>query len=414
MRCEVVAVGTELLLGELVDTNTAWLAERLAASGIDSHFHTTVGDNPARIAAALRTALSRADAVVISGGLGPTPDDVTREALAEVMGVPLERDQALAERIRRMFEERGRPMPESNARQADVPRGAVAIPQAGGTAPGLICPLGDQVVYALPGVPHELREMAERAVLPDLRARAGTASTILSRSLRTWGLSESGLAERVASRVAALDAVGNPTIAFLAGGTDGVSVRVTARAATRAAATALVDAEEAELRRLLGDVVFGVDGGTMEAAAAALLRECALSVGVAESVTGGLVAARLVGVEGASGWFRGSVVAYDSRVKFDLLGVPEGHVVSEAAAAAMAQGACKVLGADVGLSATGVAGPTGQDGQPVGTVVLGVCVDGAADVVRHRFAGGRERVRHLAAMSLLDLLRRRLLRRLAP
>ena len=412
MRCEVVAVGTELLLGQIVDTNSAWLGEQLAASGIDSHFQVKVGDNPARMVQALRIALSRSDAVIVCGGLGPTQDDITREAIAEVMNVPLERDEAVVDRIRAMFESRGRVMAESNKRQADVPRGAVVIPQTRGTAPGLVCPVGKKVVYAVPGVPHEMKDMVQRAVLPDLRARAGTSATIVSRVLRTWGLPESTLAEVVAPRLEALDAAGgNPTIAFLASGIEGIRIRITAKAEDEDAARALLEAEDAELRVLLGTTVFGVDGDTMETAVGVLLEEAGLSLGLAESMTGGLVASRLVNVAGSSAWFRGSVVAYASEVKFDVLGVPEGPVVSEDAALAMAQGARKTLGADVGLSVTGVAGPAEQDGQPVGTVFFGLDIEGDADVVKLQLPGDRESIRQYAAISLLDVLRRRLLER---
>ena len=410
MRCEVVAVGTELLLGQVVDTNSAWLGEQLAASGIDSHYQVKVGDNPARMVQALRIALSRSDAVIVCGGLGPTQDDITREAIAEVMNVPLERDESIVDRIRAMFESRGRQMVDSNKRQADVPRGATVIPQTRGTAPGLICPVGKKVVYAVPGVPHEMRDMVERAVLPDLRARAGTRATIVSRVLRTWGLAESTLAEVVAPRLQALDAAGgNPTIAFLASGIEGIKIRITAKAEDEASARALLEVEDAELRALLGTTVFGVDGDTMESAVGVLLEERGLSLGLAESMTGGLVASRLVNVPGSSAWFRGSIVAYDEQVKFDLLGVPEGPVVSEAAARAMADGARKVLGADVGLSVTGVAGPAEQDGRPVGTVLFGLALDGDTEVVEIRLPGDRESIRQYAAISLLDLLRRRLL-----
>ena len=412
MRCEVVAIGTELLLGQIVDTNSAWIGEQLAAAGIDSHFQTKVGDNHARMVQALRIALSRSDAVIVCGGLGPTQDDITREAIAEVMNVPLERDDAVVDRIRQMFESRGRTMSENNKRQADVPIGAVVIPQTRGTAPGLICPVGKKVVYAVPGVPYEMQDMLERAVLPDLMARAGTRSTIVSRVLRTWGLAESALAELVAPRLEALDAAGgNPTIAFLASGIEGIKVRVTAKAEDRDAALALLEAEDAELRKLLGIYVFGVDDDTMETAVGVLLEEQGLSLGLAESMTGGLVASRIVNVPGSSDWFRGSVVSYASEVKFDVLGVPEGPVVCEEAAAAMAEGARKVLGSDVGLSVTGVAGPAEQDGQPVGTVFFGIALDDSTDVVHARLFGDRERIRQYATISLLDALRRRLLDR---
>jgi len=412
MRCELIAVGTELLLGQVTDTNSAWLAERLAAAGVDCHAHTTVGDNHARIVEALRIALGRADAVIVSGGLGPTADDITREALAEVAGVPLERDEVLAQRIGAIFAARGREMAPTNLRQADVPRGATVIPQERGTAPGLICDVGARVVYALPGVPSELHEMALRAVVPDLVARrtaAGEpATTIVSRMVRTWGLAESALAEKVAPRLAALDGDRSATLAFLAQGREGICVRITARAPTPGEASLILDREEAALRELLGDIVFGVDDQTMEDAVAAGLQAGGHSLALAESLTGGMVASRLVEVGGSSEWFRGSVVAYDSQVKFDVLGVPEGPVVSAEAAAAMAEGAARVLKAGVGLSLTGVAGPATQDGMPVGTVFVGCTVDGDTEVAHLSLPGDRRSVRHHAAISALDLLRRRL------
>jgi nicotinamide-nucleotide amidase len=411
VRAEVVAVGTELLLGQILDTNSAWLGERLALAGIDSFFQTKVGDNQARIVLALRTALARGDAVIVCGGLGPTQDDITRDAIAEVMNVRLVRDEAIVERIAAMFGSRGREMPASNLRQADVPEGATVIPQVRGTAPGLVCPVGHKVIYAIPGVPHEMTEMAERAVIPDLQARAGAVAVILSRTLRSWGLSESKVAEVVAPRLVALDeAGGNPTIAFLASGIEGIKVRITAKAVTEAEARALLDAEEAEVRALLGDTVFGVDEQTMEDAVGALLEARGLTLGLAESVTGGLVASRLVGVPGASAWFRGSVVAYDTAVKRDLLGVGSAPAVSEETAREMAAGARRVLGSDLGLAITGVAGPTPQDGVPVGTVWCGLAGPGpSVDALRFQLPGDRERIRQFSAISVLDVLRRRIL-----
>jgi nicotinamide-nucleotide amidase len=418
MRVEIVAVGTELLLGQIADTNSAWMGEQLAAAGVDSHFHQAVGDNHARIVLALRTALARGDGVIVCGGLGPTQDDITREAIAEVMNVPLVRDQAIVERIAGFFAGRGREMSANNARQADVPTGATVIEQVQGTAPGLICPLGEKVIYAVPGVPHEMAEMFGRAILPDLRRRmaaAGGESVIVSRVLRTWGTSESALSEALQGRIDALEG-GSVTIAFLASGIEGLKVRITARARSEADVRVLLDAEETAVRAVLaerlGDIVFGLDEQTMEEAVAALLVERGLWLGVAESLTGGLIAARLVDVAGASQWFRGGVVAYDSEVKHSVLGVPDGPVVTEAAAAAMAEGARRVLDADVGLGITGVAGPDPQEGVAPGTVFVGLVV-GTAPTVTRRFQlpGDRPRVRQYSAISALDLLRRELLAR---
>ena len=408
MRCEVVAVGTELLLGQIVDTNSAWIGEQLALRGLDSLRQTKVGDNQARIVAVLREALDRADAVVVCGGLGPTQDDITREAIAEVMGVELVRHDELVGAIRAMFARRGRAMAGNNLRQADVPVGATPIEQRTGTAPGLICPVGDKVLYAVPGVPYEMREMLERAVLPDLERRSGIRQVFVSRTLRTWGESESRVAELLAPRIDALDERGNPTMAFLASGIEGIKVRLTARADTAPHAATLLDDEEAEVRAILGDVVFSSDDEPMEAVAGALLQERGLTVAVAESLTGGLVASRIVAVPGSSAWFRGGVVAYDSQVKFDLLEVPEGPVVSEAAAMAMAHGVRRLLGADVGLSTTGVAGPTEQEGQPPGTVWLGLAIEDEVDAVLVQLPGDRDRIRQMSVICLVDRLRRRL------
>ncbi|HVC15125.1 MAG TPA: competence/damage-inducible protein A [Acidimicrobiales bacterium] len=424
MRVEILAVGTELLLGQIADTNGQWLGQQLAAAGVDSHFHQAVGDNHRRIVTALRTALARGDAVICCGGLGPTQDDITRDAIAEVMNVPLVRDEEIGRRIEGFFAARGRTMPRSNLRQADVPQGARVIDQARGTAPGLICPVGHKVVYALPGVPDEMVEMFERAVLPDLRARVaevGEGGVILSRVLRTWGVSESALAEALQVRIDALDVppsaggpVGTVTLAFLASGIEGMKVRLTARARDAEGATALLDAEEQEVRAVVGaafgDIVFGVDDVSMEQAVGSLLCKRGLTLGVAESLTGGLVAARLVDVPGASAWFRGAVVAYDSAVKFSVLGVPEGPVVTEDAAVAMATGARRVLGASIGLGITGVAGPEPQEDLPPGTVFVALALPGGATPARRlKLPGDRQRVRQFAVISALDLLRRTLL-----
>ena len=423
MNVEIVAVGTELLLGQIADTNGQWLGEQLAAAGVGSYFHQAVGDNQRRIVTALRTSLARGDAAITCGGLGPTQDDITREAIAEVMNVPLVRDEELVRRVEQFFSARGREMPKSNLRQADVPEGATVIDQRRGTAPGLICPIGRKVVYALPGVPHEMAEMFERAVLPDLRRRmaeAGERGVIQSRVLRTWGVSESALAEALQERMDALDVVhstggsaGTVTIAFLASGIEGLKVRLTARANDSAAARSLLDAEEHEVRAVLasafGDIVFGVDDVSMEKAVAALLVERRLTLGVAESLTGGLVASRLVDVPGASAWFRGGVVAYDSTVKFSVLGLRQGPVVTDEAAVAMAQGVRDVLRAAVGLGITGVAGPDPQEDLSPGTVFVGLAFpDGATAARRLRLSGDRQRIRQFSAISALDLLRRTL------
>ena len=409
MRCSVVAIGTELLLGQIVDTNSSWLGEQLAAAGIDSLFQVKVGDNLARIVSTLRATLEDADAIIICGGLGPTHDDITREAIAEIMGVELEMNDEVALVIEQMFTARGRRMPQNNLRQAMVPVGAKIIEQRRGTAPGLICEVGKKVMYAVPGVPFELYEMFERAILPDLLVRSGEASVIKSRVLRTWGDSESGLNERLVGVINELEKVGNPTLAFLASGWEGIKVRLTAKASTEKQAIELLDVWDAKVRGQVGDIVFGVDEQNMEAVVLQMLRDKKLTLGVAESVTGGLVAGRLTAIAGASDVFRGAIVSYDSAVKFDLLNVTRGPVVSESAAKEMAVAVRKSLGSDIGLALTGVAGPTEQDGVKVGTLCVGLAMpNGDVRSTTFSLPFGREQMRQISVISALNFLRQSL------
>jgi nicotinamide-nucleotide amidase len=410
MKCNVVAVGTELLLGQIVDTNSSYIGEQLAAIGIASHLQLKVGDNLERIVDACTTALRDADAIIMCGGLGPTHDDLTREAIAALMGVELVHNAEVAAVIEEMFAKRQRRMAQNNLRQALVPRGARIIPQTRGTAPGLICPVGDKVIFAVPGVPHEMHDMLARAILPDLLQRSGSQSVIASRVLRTWGESESALNERLDTVIGELDEVGNPTLAFLASGWEGIKVRLTAKSGTADAAHHLLDIWEQRVRLEINDIVFGVNEDTMESVVLELLRTHCWTLGVAESVTGGLIGGRLTNVPGSSEVFRGGVISYASDVKFDVLGVDYGPVVSERVAIQMAQGARRVLGADVGLAVTGVAGPDVQDGQPVGTLCVGIALpNGASFATTAMLPGLRDQMRQFSVITALDFLRRQLL-----
>ena len=413
MRCEVVAVGTELLLGQVVDTNSSWIGEQLALIGVDSHYQTKVGDNFDRMFEVLETALARSEAVIVCGGLGPTQDDITRDVIAAVLGVELVRDDELVEKIRAMFDTRGRVMPENNMRQAEIPVGATANPVQPGTAPGLICPVGDtgQVIYAVPGVPWEMKEMLDGGVLPDLLQRAGSTSVIRSRVLRTWGQSESGLAEQLDDEIRRLDKAGAATIAFLASGWEGMKVRITAKAASADEADVVLADEESRVREIIGDIVFAVDDDTMESVVLAMLTEQHLTLGLTESLTGGLIGARLTGVPGASSAFRGAIVAYDRRLKIDLLGAPDVPAVSKEMALAMAEGACRVLGTDVGLAVTGVAGPAPLEGVEPGTVWIGLWLDRKGETVELTLPFDRERIRQFTTITSLNLVRTRLLMR---
>ena len=412
MRCDVLAVGTELLLGQIIDSNSAWMGGELAAHGFDSLVQVKVGDNIGRITAMLRRMLDEADAVIMCGGLGPTHDDLTRDAIAAVMGVELVPDEGVAEVIRQMFASRGRRMSDNNLRQAMVPVGATIIPQTRGTAPGLVCPLTidgvDKVVFAVPGVPHEMQDMFARGIIPELQRRAGEQFVIASRVLKTWGESESGLNEQLDGLIAELDEVGNPTLAFLASGWNGLKVRLTAKASDTVEASKLIGVWERRLRDELGDLVFGADDDSMESVVLDLMRTKGWSLGCAESVTGGLVGARLTEISGCSDVFRGSIVSYATEVKQQVLGVPPGPVVNEETALAMAQGARRVLGCDVALALTGVAGPGEQDGMPVGTLCVGLVWPGGAATRSFRLPGQREQMRQFSVINSLDWLRRTL------
>ncbi|MCP3938971.1 MAG: CinA family nicotinamide mononucleotide deamidase-related protein [Actinomycetia bacterium] len=410
MKCEVVAVGTELLLGQIVDTNSSWIGEQLAAVGIDSHFQTKVGDNPRRIADALRLALSRSDAVIVSGGLGPTQDDITRDVIAEVMGVELVHDEMVAAKIREMFSSRGREMPANNLRQALVPDGASTMDEQPGTAPGLVCPMVvdgvDKVVYAVPGVPMEMRQMVGGTVMTDLRRRAGDDATIASRVIRTWGNSESGLAEVLADHIDRLDSEGHATLAFLASGVEGLKVRITAKGPDQASVSRLLDAEEAEVRAALGDIVFGVDDDTMESVVLAGLARSGQTLAVAETISGGYMASRLTPAPG-SHVLLGAVVATGDAVRQRLYRLAEVEVAdsdrgSVAEAAALAEGVRQMFDADVGLATAGLS----DTRRPSGEVAVAIATSSGVDTVEWRLPRDHDRVRQFSCIGLLDRVRR--------
>lgn len=397
MRCEVVAVGTELLLGQIVDTNSSWIGEQLALIGIDSLYQMKVGDNFGRMEATIRQALERSDAVICCGGLGPTQDDITRDVIAKIMGVEMVRDDVIAAHIRNIFEGRGRPMPENNLRQADVPAGAQTIEQMPGTAPGLVCPVtidgADKVIYAVPGVPHEMREMMEGTVLEDLRRRSGETSVIHSRVIRTWGYGESALAETLADHVDALDESGHATIAFQASGIEGIKVRVTAKAENHDAAEEIIAAEVTLIRERLGDYIFGYDDETMESVVLDALRERGLTVAAGESLTGGILASRITALDPAMEVFRGAIVA------------PVDGQDGEAGAIAAARAARETVGTDIGIA---VIGPADPDAHPPGTVFAGVALPDGDHGKTVALPGVLSRMRSYAVITLLDLLRKRL------
>jgi nicotinamide-nucleotide amidase len=411
MKCEVIAVGTELLLGQIVDTNSSWIGEQLALAGIDSHYQTKVGDNWSRIESAVRLGLERSDAVVMCGGLGPTQDDITRDVIAGLVGSELVLDETIAERIRTMFKSRGREMPQNNLRQAMVPEGALPIPQQPGTAPGLVVPVptedGKQkVIYAVPGVPYEMKEMMLGTVIPDLQRRAGVTAVIESRVLRTWGQSESGLAELLGQRIDELEASGNPTLAFLASGVEGIKVRITAKAPTSPEVTVMLDAEEKNLRELLGDLVFAVDDDNMESTVLGLLAERGLRLGVVETTTCGFMAHRLATARAGTQAFSGGVVARGPGILSYLLRGDPTAVEPEEAALQLARVARGILVSDVGIATTAIEDPArGSETQPFGTAWLAISMEGFETVEQVRLPGDLERIRQFSVISLLNILR---------
>ncbi|MBO6784557.1 MAG: CinA family nicotinamide mononucleotide deamidase-related protein [Alphaproteobacteria bacterium] len=403
MRCEVVAVGTELLLGQIVDTNSSWIGEKLALIGVDCLFQVKVGDNFGRMEFTIRQALERSDAVICCGGLGPTQDDITRDVIAKIMGVEMKRDDAIAQHIRDIFEKRGRPMPENNLRQADVPEGATTIAQMPGTAPGLVCPVlvdgVEKVVYAVPGVPHEMREMMEGTVLDDLRRRSGETSVIHSRVIRTWGYGESALAETLADHVDALDESGHATIAFQASGIEGIKVRVTAKAESHDAAEKIIAAEEALIREKLGDHIFGVDAQTMESVVLDMLRERDLTFAAAENLTGGILSTRITALDPAMEVFKGATIGPHGTAPDDSA------MTGEDRAVAAAMHAREAIGTDIGVA---VLAPPADEEHPPGTVFAAVVLPDRAEARTVALPGVLSRMRSYAVITVLDLLRKRL------
>ena len=404
MIVEVITVGTELLLGQIVNGNAAFIADALAAKGFDAHFQVTVGDNPARMEAAIATALERADAVIITGGIGPTPDDLTREAICAVTGRSVLFSNEWAEVLRERFAGMGRQMPSNNLRQAEYPEGAELIENPRGTAPGLALSHRGRWIFAVPGVPREMAGMLAEEVLPRLAEAAGVSETLVSRIIRTWGRSESRTAELLEDLYLGSE---NPSLAYLASSGE-IKVRVTAKAADAGEAERMIAPLSAEICRRLGPAVFGFDDQTIELRLMELLEDKGWTIGTAESMTAGMVAARITLTPGASRVFRGSVVSYASDLKEGLLGVSAQALgdgaVSARTAREMAEGARRTLGVDVGLAVTGSAGPAPAE-EPVGVVYVGVATPEGVDTRRLQMPGDRERVRVYTTTAALHLAR---------
>ncbi|MDR0324501.1 MAG: competence/damage-inducible protein A [Oscillospiraceae bacterium] len=408
--CEIISVGTELLLGSITNTDARDISQGLAEAGIHCYYHTTVGDNPSRLREALRIARERADIIITTGGLGPTCDDLTKQTVCEAFGVPLELHEGTWSRILSFFERIGKPVTENNRRQAMTPVDGVVFENDWGTAPGCGFRVEGIWVFMLPGPPKECRPMFQNCLLPLLKSLSGT--TIVSRNVRVFGMGESEVEDRLRSL---MERSINPSVAPYAKEGE-VTLRVTASAQSEEEALRVIQPVIGEVRALLGDLVYGVDVDSLESVVLDLLERANVRLAVAESCTGGMVAAKLTGVPGASKRFMGGVVAYAREVKVNVLKVPDELIdkygmVSEEVAAAMARGVCDVTGAELGLGLTGLAGP-GSDGSsvPVGTVCVALydARNGTRQTLRRNFGDERGRVRTMASLTALDMVRRRL------
>ncbi len=406
---ELIAVGTELLLGNIANTDAQMISQGLSQLGINVYYHTVVGDNPQRVRQAVDIARGRADILITTGGLGPTCDDLTKVAVAQAFGKELVYHEPSAQRIRERFAQRGTPVTENNFQQAMVPEGCTVLDNDWGTAPGVAFQADGTHVLMLPGPPRECAMMFRHRALPYLQKLSD--GVIASRTVKTFGIGESA-AEALLRDL--MNALHNPTLAPYAKPT-GTELRITAHAPTREEALRLIAPVEEQVKAILGDKVIGVDVDSLEEVCFALLKDRGLTVGTAESCTGGLLAKLLTDLPGSSSVFRGGVVSYTNGVKAGLLGVPQDLLdrygaVSPQVAEAMARGAKAALGCDIALSTTGVAGPDADDrGNPIGLVYLGLAWGDQCQVTEFR-AGPveRERVRRQAAQTALDLLRRHL------
>ncbi|MBI2903296.1 MAG: competence/damage-inducible protein A [Candidatus Methylomirabilis oxyfera] len=408
MGAEILTIGTELLLGQIVDTNAAYVAETLAAAGIDVYWKTTVGDNEGRIGEAMRQALSRSEIVIATGGLGPTEDDLTCRVIATVLARPLVLDQTVLESIRRRFADRGLAMSRNNERQALIPEGATVLPNLRGTAPGLFIPVRDgRVVVAMPGVPLEMRPMLTEQVIPRLRERFEVSARIRSRILKISGITESQLDEAIGDLARSSL---NPTVALLAHPGE-IHIRLTVKTESHEDGERRLDDLEARLRERLGALLYGRDGERLEEVVGRLLVDAKQTVAVAESCTGGLVCHRLTNRPGSSAYFVQGEVVYSDQAKEDRLGVSHELIVrhgavSRAVAEAMACGMRDAARTDLALGITGIAGPGGGSAEkPVGLTYIAVASAEGVICRELRFLGDREINKLLASQAALDMVR---------
>jgi len=410
VKAGILAIGSEMLTPFRVDTNSLFITEKLNAIGYDVRLKAVVGDDVAELARVIEGTLDWADLVVVTGGLGPTEDDVTRDAVARVLDVPLDVDEAIVERIRDRFARRGMTMPGINRRQAMVPRGADVLPNANGTAPGLWLQRGRTAIVLLPGPPREMKPMLEAVVAERLAPKAG-GHGLFRRVLKITGRAESDVdahAQPVYGKWTSQPVPIGTTILAVLGQ---IELHLTAQAESKADADAALDAAVGELQAVLGHSVYSTDGQPLEAVVGALLREHRLTIALAESCTGGLLASRLTDIPGSSDYVERGVVCYSDRSKVELLGVPadmirEHGAVSEPVARAMAEGIRQRAAANIGVGVTGIAGPGGgSEKKPVGTVSIAVATAEETRVRTFQFVGGRDMVKFQASQSALNMTR---------
>ena len=408
MVVEIVTTGTELLLGQIVNTNSAYLAAELNKLGLDVLYQTTVGDNRDRMRNALSIALDRSDIVITSGGLGPTQGDITKEVSASLFDRELSLHQPSLDNIKQICAFRGYPMASNNVRQAMVPNGAIVLDNACGTAPGIILEHNGKIVINLPGPPFEMKDMFTRKVIPYLTEKYGVEATILSKVLNTFGIGESTLEEKIKDLILSQS---NPTLALLARPGE-VIIRITAKAALKSEAQRMIDVLEREIRSRIDEYIFAVDDITMEEIVGDLLKESHMTISCAESCTGGLLSSRLTDVAGSSAYLYGSVISYDNEVKISELKVPR-HIletvgaVSEETAIAMAEGIKNKFGTSIGIGITGIAGPYGgSDDKPVGLVYIAIAGELGTKCYKNQFKGKRTAIKYRATQTALDIVRR--------
>jgi len=409
MDAEIIAVGSELLLGQIANTNAQYISQRLSSVGVNVYYHTVVGDNKERLLKALEIACKRANIIITTGGLGPTMDDLTKETIAEYLGMELMLHQPSAQAIREYFARRGRVMTENNLKQAMFPREAIVLPNAVGTAPGAVIEKDGKTFIILPGPPFEMQPMFENHVIPYLAQREN--QKIFSRVLRIYGIGESAVEEMIKDL---LEKQTNPTIAPLAAYGE-VTLRLTVKCPRSQDPLELIKPVEDEIRRRLGQAVYGIDDDRLETVVARLLKERGLTLAMAESCTGGLISNLLTDVPGISENLLETCVTYSNQAKINRLGVKHETLeaygaVSPQTAQEMAEGILRTSGADIGLAVTGIAGPGGGTPEkPVGLVYIAIAMDGNVEVKSIYNQGDRKRIKLSTANTALDLLRRKLL-----